>query len=208
MTPRKRKSSAPAAGRSRPDSVGLRIVGGRFRGRKLLYGGDPRVRPMKDRLREVIFNLIGPAIRGKHAVDLFAGTGALGLEAISRGAARATLIEQHFPTAEIIRKNVARLGVEEIARIVTSSVFIWQRRRPELGPAAWAVFCSPPYDFYVRRTDEMLELIGGLMEWAPAESIFVVESDGRFEFGLLPEPESWDVRCYPPAVVGIYVKLG
>ena len=71
-----------------------------------------RMRPMKDRVREAIFNLIGPAIRGKHAMDLFAGTGALGLEALSRGADRATFIEQHFPTAKIIRQNIAALGVE------------------------------------------------------------------------------------------------
>ncbi len=208
MASRKRRSSAAAGGRPRRDSVGPRIVGGRFRGRKLLYSGDWRVRPMKDRLREAIFNLVGPAIRDKHAVDLFAGTGALGLEAISRGAERATLIEQHFPTAGIIRRNVELLGVEEIARIVTSNVFIWQKRGLELGPAAWAVFCSPPYDFYVERTEEMLELIGGLWGSAPAESIFVVESDRRFDFGSLPEPQTWDVRSYPPAVVGICVKPG
>lgn len=163
---------------------------------------------MKDRLREAIFNRIGPAVRGKHAVDLFAGTGALGLEAISRGALQATLIEQHFPTAEIIRQNVARLGVGPLARVIASSAFIWQKRRPELGPAAWIVFCSPPYDFYVQRTDQMLELVGGLIESAPSESVFVVESDGRFDFGRLPEPESWDVRSYPPALVGIYLKRG
>jgi 16S rRNA (guanine966-N2)-methyltransferase len=161
---------------------------------------------MKDRLREAIFNRIGSAIQGKHAVDLFAGTGALGLEALSRGAAGATLIEQHFPTAKIIRQNVAALGVEAVARVVTASAFIWQQRRPELGPAPWVVFCSPPYDFYVERREEVLRLIGGLMESAPAGSIFVVESDRRFDFALLPEAEAWDVRSYPPAVVGIYVS--
>jgi 16S rRNA (guanine966-N2)-methyltransferase len=206
MTPRKRRSSVPATGQPGRGSVGVRIIGGRFRGRKLLYYGDPRVRPMKDRLREAIFNRIGPAIAGKHAIDLFAGTGALGLEAISRDAARATLIEQHFPTAEIIRQNVAALGVEQITRIVTSDVFVWQKRRPDLGPWPWVVFCSPPYDFYAERTAQMLELIGGLIESAPAESLFVVESDGRFDFALLPEAETWDVRSYPPAVVGIHFR--
>src|SRR5205823_2176218 len=75
----------------------LRIIGGRMRGRKLVYGGDQRTRPMKDRTREAVFNLLGPGVTGTHAIDLFAGTGALGLEAISRGAESATLIEQHFP---------------------------------------------------------------------------------------------------------------
>ena len=84
---------------------------------------------MKDRLREAIFNLIGPAIRGKHAVDLFAGTGALALEAISRGAERATLIEQHHPTANVIRQNIAALGVQQQAEVVAGNVFIWWKKQ-------------------------------------------------------------------------------
>ncbi len=181
----------------------LRIIGGRFRGRKLLYSGQQRTRPMKDRLREAIFNLIGPAVRNKHAIDLFAGTGALGLEALSRGAQRATLIEQHFPTAKIIRRNVATLGVEDVTEIVTANVFVWQKRRDELCTIPWVVFCSPPYDFYVERIGEMLELIAGLTASAPPESIFVVEADRRFDFGRLPDADAWDIRTYPPAVVGI-----
>ena len=184
--------------------LGLRIIGGRFRGRRLLYGGDPRVRPMKDRVREAIFNLIGTDLQGKLAVDLFAGTGALGLEAVSRGAARAVMIEQHFPTAAIIRQNVAALGAEDLVEIVTSNVFIWQQREPDLGPLPRVVFCSPPYEFYVSRTEEVLRLIGGLLESAPAGSVFVVESDDRFDFGLLPDAATWDLRQYPPAMVGLY----
>ena len=95
-----------------------RIVGGEFRGRKLLYSGDRRVRPMKDRVREAVFNLIGPAVRGTHAIDLFAGTGALGLEALSRGAASALFVERHFPTADVIRQNVETLGVSNRATIL------------------------------------------------------------------------------------------
>jgi 16S rRNA (guanine966-N2)-methyltransferase len=141
-------------------------------------------------------------------VDLFAGSGALGLEALSRGAARATLIEQHVPTAEIIRQNVAALGVEQTAQVVTANVFIWFRRRPDLGPLPWVVFCSPPYDFFVDRSNEMLELIGGVFRSAAAESIFVVESDARFDFSILPDAGAWDVRSYPPTVVGVYEKPG
>lgn len=203
-TPRSRPAPRDA---TRP-IVGLRIIGGKFRGRKLHYGGDLRTRPMKDRLREAIFNLIGPAIRGTHAWDLFAGTGALALEAISRGADRATLTEQHYPTAAIIRQNIAALGVEPQAEVVAGNVFLgWQKlvaRPSEDKP--WAVFCSPPYDFYVNRADEMLQMIGGLIQSAPAGSAFVVEADARFDFQTLPDPAAWDVRSYPPAVVGIYWK--
>ncbi len=161
---------------------------------------------MKDRLREAVFNLLGPAIKGKHAIDLFAGTGALALEALSRGAARATLVEQHHPTAEVIRQNVAMLGAEQVSAVVVGNVFIWFRRNPVLGDAPWAVFCSPPYDFYVERADEINELIAGLIEAAPAKSLFVVEADARFDFETLPDPQAWDVRSYPPAVVGILCK--
>ncbi len=159
---------------------------------------------MKDRVREAMFNLIGPSIKGKQAVDLFGGTGALALEALSRGAVAATLIEQHFPTAAIIRKNLAILDVEEITNVITSSVFIWLQRGPKLDGPPWVVFCSPPYDFYVDRVDEMLGLVKSLMDMAPAESIFAVESDERFDFGLLPDASKWDIRPYAPAVIGLY----
>ena len=210
MAKRKHPPRTSSSGRklrqSPPNIAGLRIIGGQHRGRRLLYSGDWRTRPMKDRLREAIFNLIGPAIQGKHVLDLFAGTGALALEALSRGAERATLIEQHHPTAHIIRQNVAVLGVESQTEIVAGNVFVWFRRRPLLGIVPWAVFCSPPYDFYVDRAGEIMELICGLMGAAPGESIFVVEADVRFDFRTLPDPEAWDLRPYRPAVVGIYRK--
>lgn len=210
MAKRDRRPSVTAGGRlfggtDRPIE-GLRIIGGKFRGRKLHYSGDMRTRPMKDRLREAVFNLVGPDIRGTHAIDLFAGTGALGLEALSRGSLRATLVELHRPTAAIIRQNAAVLGAEELVEIVPGNTFVWVRREPDLGESPWAVFCSPPYDFFVDRLDEMLELIGQLFERAPQGSVFVVEADDRFDFQRLPDAEQWDVRAYSPAVVGIYRK--
>ena len=66
------------------------------------------------------------------------------------------------------------------------------------------MFCSPPYDFYVERSEEMLELLTGLIQAAPDESVFVVEADGRFDVRRLPDWQAWDVRSYPPAVVGIF----
>lgn len=161
---------------------------------------------MKDRVREAVFNLLGPSVRGGHAVDLFAGTGALGLEALSRGAVGATFIEQHFPTARVLQENIASLGVESVCRVETANTFAWFRRGPGLPTGPWLVFSSPPYEFYVNRLDEMLELIGGLCAAAPARSLLVVESDGRFDAGKLPDAERWDVRQYLPAVVAILEK--
>jgi 16S rRNA (guanine966-N2)-methyltransferase len=157
---------------------------------------------MKDRVREAVFNLIGPGIAGKHAVDLFAGTGALGLEALSRGASRATLVERHFPTAGIAKENVVALGVAEQTEVVTADTFLWARDHPT-SDLAWAVFCSPPYDFYHDRATEMIKLIGSLVDRAPPQSVVVVEADRRFDFQTLPHPDRWDVRSYPPAVIGL-----
>ncbi len=195
----KKERAKPAEGPASPP----RIVGGEFRGRKLLYSGDPRVRPMKDRVREAVFNLIGPSLRGAHAIDLFAGTGALGLEALSRGAATALFVERHFPTAGIIRQNVETLGVADRATILPANVLLWSRRMPDLPEGPWLVFCSPPWDLFVDQIDELLALLQVLIERAPPGSQFVVEADERFDFARLPRAGDWLIRAYPPAVIGI-----
>ena len=220
------------------EAAELQIIGGEFRGRKLHYGNfrqgsDPVTRPMKHRVREAIFNLISTDSQGRHAIDLFAGTGALGLEAVSRGAVSATLIEKHVPTARIVQQNIAELGVEQRVQLLTTSAFLWSKRdlpKAEIGkrkaesgvsensalgfpPSSipWLVFCSPPYAFYVERRDDMLALMAAVMEHAPEGSIMVVEADERFDFSLLPgkvaadrREEGWNVRSYPPAVIGIW----
>lgn len=197
-----RKPQAQPQGSRGPAAVSeVRIIGGKFRGRKLRIPTDPRTRPMKNRVREAIYNLIGTEVAGKHAVDLFAGTGALGIEAISRGAIAATFIERHFPTAQRLKESLAELGAT--GNVIASDTFFWSKQRLELGEEPWLVFCSPPYDFYHSRQAEMLELIGGLIEAAPAGTVMVVEADMPFDMDLLPEAGKWDVRPYPPAVVAI-----
>jgi 16S rRNA (guanine966-N2)-methyltransferase len=199
------RSKSQRSARAGPDKP-LRIIGGTFRGRSILYTGDPRTRPMKDRVREAVFNLIGPAVKGKHAIDLFAGTGALGLEALSRGAARATFIERHFPTSRIIEQNIAALDVGGQSEVVAANVFLWVRRQQdwaELTDSTWLVLCSPPYGFYVDCIGDMLELLRSLHDRAPQGSLFMVEADERFDFGRLADLGDWDVRTYPPAVIGI-----
>lgn len=181
----------------------LRIIGGDLRRQKLEYHGDPRTRPMKDRVREAVFNLV--EAEGTHAIDLFAGTGALGLEAISRGAVSALFIERHFPTARLIEQNARKLKVADRCEILPGSAFVWGRR-PAVTAGSdvpWLVFCSPPYDFYVSRSPEMLDLIERILNAAPPGSTIVVESDERFDPATLPYPDEWDTRPYSPAVISI-----
>lgn len=198
------------------ESTELRIIGGSFRGSKLRYHGDPVTRPMKERVRESLFNLISTECEGKHVIDLFAGTGALGLEALSRGAGSATFIEKHIPTARVVEENIAALGVEDRSSLLMTSAFLWGKRdlpKAEGLPTErpWLVLCSPPYAFFVDRPSEMLGLIGSLLEHAPSGSILIVEADERFDFALLPggvraekRGPGWDVRTYPPAVIGVW----
>ena len=209
--PRPPKNRASRPPQDENEVAGVRIIGGTLRGRTLEYSGDARTRPMKDRVRESVFNLVGPAAAGKHAIDLFAGTGALGLEAISRGATFATLIERHYPTSQLIKKNAAAIGIAQKCEVIFGDAFLWARHLKSQisdlkSPVPWLVFCSPPYEFYVARREEMLSLLQSLWTSAPVESLFVVEADERFDYALLPAPESWDVRSYRPAFVGIAEK--
>lgn len=129
MAHRKPKSKPVSEQESppRPDRA-LRIIGGKFRRRILKYSGDPATRPMKDRVREAVFNLLGRGIQDMFAIDLFAGTGALGLEALSRGAASAAFFERSHSAARIIRENVDLLQAADHSAVTVADTFFWFRR--------------------------------------------------------------------------------
>ena len=192
--------------KSHPAESMLRIIGGTMRGRKFIYSGDPGTRPMKDRVREAVFNLVGTAVKNTVAVDLFAGTGAMALEAISRGALSAVACERNFKMADSLRQNAESLGLKDRVQVHAGNTFIWHRKNPTIPGDTWTVFCCPPYALYQEQPDEMVELIDGLIQRAPAGSNFVVEADRHFDFQVLPHADAWDVRSYPPAMIGVYFK--
>jgi 16S rRNA (guanine966-N2)-methyltransferase len=196
-------STRPHASETTAEPSRLRIIGGSLRGRPLAYSGDARTRPMKDRVREAVFNLVGPAVRGKVALDLFAGTGALGLEAISRGARSAVFIERHVPTARLIETNANNLGITPQVRVYASDTFFWLDHDWQPGPEPLLIFCSPPYDLYVQDSERMRGLLETVIRRAPPGSIVVVEADERFDFRSLPAAPRWRIREYPPAVVAV-----
>jgi len=128
----------------------MRIVAGRWRGLKLaaLGAGDPgaHLRPTSDRVREALFNLLAAradvTLEGARVLDLFAGTGALGLEALSRGAARVTFVDDGAAARALLRANIATAGAQGMARV-------WRRDATRLGGARGQVFdlvfLDPPY---------------------------------------------------------------
>lgn len=199
----------PASGPEPSAAAAPRIIGGALRGRRLPFVPDPRTRPMKDRVRETLFDLLGPAVVGCAAIDLFAGSGALAFEALSRGAVRAILVERHFPTADRLRAAARDLGVAGRAEVRSGDALAWARRMPADLPrdAPWLVFVSPPWALFAERPADLVALVEALRREAPAGSAIVVESDGRFDPAALPEAASWHSRAVPPAVLHIHRGL-
>lgn len=195
--PRKPPPTDRAAAAAAP-----RIIGGDLRGRRLEFAPDARTRPMKDRVRETLFDLLGPAVRDSLALDLFAGSGALGFEALSRGAARAVFVERHFPTAETIGRTARALGVGERVEVRPGDALAWAKRPLDL-PAAlpWLVFVSPPWSLFRDRGPDLMALVAAVMRAGPRGTTVVVESDESFDAAALPDPGSWRTRPLPPAVL-------
>lgn len=121
----------------------MRIIAGEFRGRTLKPPADRRVRPTADRVREAWFSILNDRVRNARVVDLFAGSGALGLEAVSRGAAHVTFVEIGKPALDALRKNVSTLDVEDRVTVHRADVLRWVAGLR--GPKFNLAFADPPY---------------------------------------------------------------
>ncbi|ABM63071.1 16S rRNA (guanine(966)-N(2))-methyltransferase RsmD [Halorhodospira halophila] len=121
----------------------LRIIAGQWRGRRLPIPAEIGVRPTGDRVRETLFNWLAPMLPGARCLDLFAGTGALGLEALSRGAAEVVLVERERRVADTLRRNLTTLGATQ-ARVECADGVHYLRNRPAGGPFE-IVLLDPPY---------------------------------------------------------------
>lgn len=121
----------------------MRVVAGSARGLRLEGPPSEGTRPISDRAKEALFNIFGTAIRGTRFLDLFAGTGAVGIEALSRGAAEAVLVEQDRAVVEVIRTNLTKTRLGDGAEVVRADVFAWLERARDpfdlvfSGPPQW-----------------------------------------------------------------------
>jgi 16S rRNA (guanine966-N2)-methyltransferase len=119
----------------------VRVIAGEFRSRRLKSLPGLSTRPTPDRLRETLFNVLAPRLDGCVFLDVYAGTGAVGIEALSRGARRAIFVEKSREAVEVIRENLASLGVESRAEVFTAKVTtVLERLRADIA------FLDPPYD--------------------------------------------------------------
>jgi 16S rRNA (guanine966-N2)-methyltransferase len=126
----------------------VRIIAGKFRSRQLKSLKGTALRPTSDKLRETLFNVLGELVVGARFVDLFAGTGAVGIEALSRGARETLFVEKHPPSSALIKKNLESLEIRTGTRVLTSDALLALKRLSK-EPAASALtdilFLDPPY---------------------------------------------------------------
>jgi len=152
----------------------MRLTGGLDRGRRLRAPRGAHTRPTAAKVREAIFNILGPPAAGA-VLDLYAGTGALGIEALSRGAPRAVFVEREHQALLALRRNIKELGFEDRASVVGADVGVALRR---LGAGqerfSW-VFLDPPY---VKEAEGVLHELAGSGILAPC-SVVIVEHDRR-----------------------------
>ena len=123
----------------------MRVVAGKFGSRTLKGPRGQALRPTSDRLRETLFNILGAAVEGSVFVDAYAGTGAVGIEALSRGAHRAVFIEKHRTAVSLIRKNLAALGIEQNAEVLPTDAVKGLAWLANEGTRADFIFADPPY---------------------------------------------------------------
>jgi len=126
-------------GRQRSDTGSLRIIGGDWRGRRLSFPAIPDLRPTSDRVRETLFNWLQPGLRDSHCLDMFAGSGALGLEALSRGAKHCTFLDQAPAAIMAIQSHLEMLKAADKAHAAIADALSWT------GEPFDIVFVDPPF---------------------------------------------------------------
>ena len=183
----------------------MRIVGGRFGGRTLAAPRSQAIRPTADRLRESLFNILvhayGDPVTGARVLDLFAGTGALGLEALSRGAVFALLVDDAAEARALLRENVAALGLGGITRIFRRDVTKLGLAHP-LEPFS-LVFLDPPYGRGLAEKALVSARDGG---WLAAGALSLVEEAADAKFTAPAGFEEIERRQYDDTEV-VFLRL-
>jgi 16S rRNA (guanine(966)-N(2))-methyltransferase RsmD len=169
----------------------MRVIAGTLRRRTLEAPTGLATRPTSDRLRETLFNVLAPRIEGSSFLDLYAGSGAVGIEAMSRGAQSVVLVERAAPALKVLRSNLEKLGLRSGVRVEAVSVAAFLRRVRPGGAATkfGLVFLDPPYEA-AEEYAASLGLLGGAAKGLLAEGATVIAEHRRRdkladEYGVL-----------------------
>lgn len=183
----------------------IRIVAGTLRGRKLTCVVDVNLRPTPQMVREALFSILGDAVPDRPFFDIFAGTGVVGLEALSRGASTATFLERDFRLAAAIDEHLREFGVAANARVVRTDVYRWVDRW--VAPTEPVnIFLSPPFVDLQRRPEALLTAIQQLQQRVAPGSVIVVQSERESGFGPLPDAYQWEQRTYGRNELLLWIK--
>lgn len=176
--------------------MGMRIIAGERRGHKIDGPKGSGTRPTSDLVRESIFNILREAVVDRVVVDLFAGTGAIGLEALSRGAARAIFVEQNRENVALIYRNLATLRYEDRVRVLPTDAYRWVRTFTPVDNEPMVVLLDPPYREYETNWKKVNLLLSTLLEKLPEGSTIGVECGRELSERVLPGFDAWDIRRY------------
>jgi 16S rRNA (guanine966-N2)-methyltransferase len=185
----------------------MRSIAGQRRGHKI-NGPRPSAdtRPTSDLVRESLFNILGQLVEGRLVIDLFAGTGAIGLEALSRGAERAIFVERNRKNVGLIHRNIAALRYEARAVVRHADAYRVARSVRAIDARPIVVFLDPPYREYEVNRRKLRHMLSGLIEQLPARSAIALESGQVLDSQILPDFDSWDIRRYGSTQVAIRVS--
>jgi len=176
----------------------MRIIAGMHRGRKLLAPEGDVTRPVTDRVKQSLFDILSPGLQDSHVYDCFAGTGSMGLECLSRGAAAVTFFEADRSALDRLKANVSPIDPERRCRIIPGDLFKWFRQDvPSQGtPRVNLIFLDPPYRFVRERPGELLQLAGQFAaRHLAGDGIVVFRHDAGDSLELTPL-KRYDLREY------------
>jgi 16S rRNA (guanine(966)-N(2))-methyltransferase RsmD len=183
----------------------LRIIAGSLKGRKVTVTHDPGLRPLSDRAREALFSILYDAVLDRVFYDVFAGSGAVGLEALSRGASSVVFVEREPQAVNAMISHLEKFGVADRARVLRADAYRWADKWA-IPTEPVTVFLGPPYQELEKHGDAIHWLVTRLQEQCPPGSIVILQSDRHFEVAMLPESETWDVRRYGRTQLAIWTK--
>lgn len=144
----------------------MRIIAGEFRGRKLLAPESDTTRPITDRVKQCLFDMIAGDLPDSVVYDCFSGTGSMGLESLSRGAKQAVFFEADRSAITLLKANISALQVNERARIIPGDLFKWfANARPADDRKPTIIFLDPPYRFVVERSAEVRALVTQMLQY-------------------------------------------
>jgi 16S rRNA (guanine966-N2)-methyltransferase len=182
----------------------MRIIAGQRRGHKI---DGPRAsgqtKPTSDMVRESIFNIVRELVVDRLVIDLFAGTGALGLEALSRGAQRAIFVEKDRENVSLIIKNIATLRYEDRAQVKLIDAYRWVSSFEPPVDEPIAIFLDPPYRDYQLKPRRVNQLIVQLVGRLAPGSVIALEAGQKLDRTILHDFESWDIRRYGDTRIAI-----